>query len=125
MTIGEAETGRLGMKLIDLLSLPGAKRSRRRRSNSGSRRANFRDRDSCRRARCWSVADVRAFLGRRRRRLTLTGVPMTYDPSRPGIPTLYNGIQFRSRLEAKWAAFFDLLGWEYEYEPSRLGRVDS
>lgn len=45
---------------------------------------------------------------------------MTYDPSRPGIPTLYNGIQFRSRLEAKWAAFFDLLGWEYEYEPFDL-----
>ena len=45
---------------------------------------------------------------------------MTYDPYRPGIPTLYNGIQFRSRLEAKWAAFFDLLGWEYEYEPFDL-----
>lgn len=45
---------------------------------------------------------------------------MTYDPSRPGIPTLYNGIQFRSRLEAKWAAFFDFLGWKYEYEPFDL-----
>ncbi|MDJ0725032.1 MAG: hypothetical protein QNJ38_07980 [Prochloraceae cyanobacterium] len=33
------------------------------------------------------------------------------------IPTEYNGIQFRSRLEAKWAAMFDLLGWPYEYEP--------
>ncbi len=33
------------------------------------------------------------------------------------IPTLYHGIQFRSRLEAKWAAFFDGLGWPWAYEP--------
>lgn len=33
------------------------------------------------------------------------------------IPTKYKGIQFRSRLEATWAAFFDLLGWKWEYEP--------
>jgi hypothetical protein len=32
-------------------------------------------------------------------------------------PTKYNGVQFRSRLEARWAAFFDLAGWEWEYEP--------
>ena len=37
------------------------------------------------------------------------------------IPTLYKGRQYRSRLEAKWAAFFDLLGWEHEYEPFDLG----
>ena len=33
------------------------------------------------------------------------------------IPTHYNGINFRSRLEAKWARFFDLLGWNWDYEP--------
>lgn len=33
------------------------------------------------------------------------------------IPTIYNGLQFRSRLEATWAAFFDLMGWKWEYEP--------
>lgn len=33
------------------------------------------------------------------------------------IPTAYRGIQFRSRLEAKWASFFDILGWNWEYEP--------
>ncbi|MBD2626610.1 hypothetical protein [Trichormus variabilis] len=33
------------------------------------------------------------------------------------IPTEYNDVQFRSRLEAKWAAFFDILKWEWEYEP--------
>jgi hypothetical protein len=32
-------------------------------------------------------------------------------------PTYYNYTLYRSRLEAKWAAFFDFLGWEYEYEP--------
>lgn len=34
-----------------------------------------------------------------------------------GIPTAYNGINFRSRLEARWAAFFDLLNWRWVYEP--------
>ncbi len=33
------------------------------------------------------------------------------------IPTTYKGTRFRSRLEAKWAAFFDLCGWEWTYEP--------
>lgn len=33
------------------------------------------------------------------------------------IETRYNGINFRSRLEAKWAAFFDLCGFKWEYEP--------
>lgn len=32
-------------------------------------------------------------------------------------PTLYKGVLFRSRLEARWAAFFDLAGWTWEYEP--------
>lgn len=36
------------------------------------------------------------------------------------IPTKYKGLQFRSRLEAQWAAFFDLLGWKWEYEPFDL-----
>ena len=33
------------------------------------------------------------------------------------IQTEYNGYKFRSRLEARWAVFFDALGVEYEYEP--------
>jgi hypothetical protein len=37
------------------------------------------------------------------------------------IPTLYRGRMYRSRLEARWAAFFDRLGWAYEYEPFDLG----
>ncbi len=32
------------------------------------------------------------------------------------IETEYNGIRFRSRLEARWAVFFDTLGVVYEYE---------
>lgn len=36
------------------------------------------------------------------------------------IETEYNGYQFRSRLEARWAVFFDALGVEYEYEPEGL-----
>lgn len=34
------------------------------------------------------------------------------------IPTRYAGVNFRSRLEARWAAFFDLAGWKWEYEPA-------
>lgn len=33
------------------------------------------------------------------------------------IETYYNGYRFRSRLEARWAVFFDALGVRYEYEP--------
>ena len=33
------------------------------------------------------------------------------------IETDYGGYRFRSRLEARWAVFFDALGVEYEYEP--------
>ena len=33
------------------------------------------------------------------------------------IETYYNGYRFRSRLEARWAVFFDALGLQYEYEP--------
>ena len=33
------------------------------------------------------------------------------------IETEYNGYGFRSRLEARWAVFFDTLGIRYEYEP--------
>lgn len=35
-------------------------------------------------------------------------------------PTNYAGVTFRSRLEARWAAMFDLIGWSWEYEPIDL-----
>lgn len=39
------------------------------------------------------------------------------------IETRYKGYRFRSRLEARWAVFFDALGlkWEYEREGFNLG----
>lgn len=39
------------------------------------------------------------------------------------IETKYKGYRFRSRLEARWAVFFDALGikWEYEVEGFDLG----
>lgn len=43
---------------------------------------------------------------------------MTYNIK--AIPTAYAGVNFRSRLEARWAAFFDLCGWEWDYEPFDL-----
>jgi hypothetical protein len=36
-------------------------------------------------------------------------------------PTLYKGQMFRSRLEAKWAAFFDIVEWEWCFEPFHFG----
>lgn len=36
------------------------------------------------------------------------------------IETVYNGYRFRSRLEARWAVFFDEMGVQYEYEAESL-----
>ena len=36
--------------------------------------------------------------------------------NRKPIETIYNGYRFRSRLEARWAVFFDKLKIKYEYE---------
>lgn len=38
------------------------------------------------------------------------------------IPTMYRGVTFRSRLEARWAVFYDALGigWHYEHEGYQL-----
>ena len=33
------------------------------------------------------------------------------------IETVYKGYRFRSRLEARWAVFFDACGVDWEYEP--------
>ena len=33
------------------------------------------------------------------------------------IETRYKGYRFRSRLEARWAVFFDACGYKWEYEP--------
>lgn len=35
-------------------------------------------------------------------------------------PTIYNGRNYRSRLEAKWQCMFNKLGWITEYEPSQI-----
>lgn len=40
---------------------------------------------------------------------------MTDDNLKP-IETRYRGYRFRSRTEARWAVFFDNLGWAFEYE---------
>lgn len=36
------------------------------------------------------------------------------------IPTPFQGVQYRSRTEARWAVFFDALGLDYRYEPELL-----
>lgn len=44
------------------------------------------------------------------------------EPTIKPIETVYNGYRFRSRLEARWAVFFDAAGirWEYEKEGFQL-----
>lgn len=37
--------------------------------------------------------------------------------TRSGIPTIYHETRFRSRLEARWAVFLDLVEWSWTYEP--------
>jgi hypothetical protein len=49
---------------------------------------------------------------------------------KPGIlpiETLYRGYRFRSRLEARWAVFFDVAGipWQYEVEGFDLSSVQA
>lgn len=41
-------------------------------------------------------------------------------PTIKAIETRYAGCRFRSRLEARWAVFFDTLGMRWEYEPQGL-----
>lgn len=47
------------------------------------------------------------------------------EPRRPepiaAIATAYRGFNFRSRLEAKYAVFFDLCKWSWSYEPKDYG----
>jgi hypothetical protein len=45
---------------------------------------------------------------------------MAFEYTIAAIPTVYNHVQFRSRLEARWAAFFDLAGIKWDYEPFDL-----
>lgn len=47
--------------------------------------------------------------------LNLSSVTQSQYKPRP-IETIYNGYRFRSRLEARWAVFFDALDIPYEYE---------
>jgi hypothetical protein len=37
--------------------------------------------------------------------------------------TTYNGRTFKSRLEARWACFFDRVGWTWDYEPFEIGGI--
>lgn len=39
-----------------------------------------------------------------------------YETIKP-LPSIYEGTYFRSRLEARWAAYFDMIGVTWQYEP--------
>jgi hypothetical protein len=46
---------------------------------------------------------------------------MSVRYARPAYPTRYQGCLYRSRLEARWAAFFTRCRWRFTYEPFDLG----
>ncbi len=46
------------------------------------------------------------------------------SPPIKAIETHYKGYRFRSRLEARWAVFFDALGLQWEYEPEGFVLAD-
>lgn len=46
--------------------------------------------------------------------------PRSFSLDRVGIETVYGGVTFRSRLEARWAAMFDRMKWPWAYEPIDL-----
>lgn len=52
-------------------------------------------------------------------------IPRQRTPAVAAVPMRYRGVQFRSTLEADWAATFDFLRWHWEYEPGavRVGGV--
>ncbi|MCJ9720124.1 hypothetical protein MOV66_02550 [Agrobacterium sp. SHOUNA12C] len=37
------------------------------------------------------------------------------------MPAIYDGLQFKTALEAQWAAFFDLAGWTWKVNPVPVG----
>ena len=41
-----------------------------------------------------------------------------------GVESIYKGILFRSKLETRWAVYFDLMGFEWKYEPCTLDVMD-
>lgn len=41
------------------------------------------------------------------------------------IETVYDGCTFRSRMEARWAVFFDAIGVEWEFEPEGYDLADT
>lgn len=49
--------------------------------------------------------------------------PLMTEAPIASVPTTYGGVRFRSRLEARWAAFYDLLGWRWDYEPLDLAHT--
>lgn len=36
------------------------------------------------------------------------------------MPATYDGLEFRTELDARWAAFFDLAGWSWWYNPAPI-----
>ncbi|MDU6150967.1 MAG: hypothetical protein E6640_01910 [Actinomyces urogenitalis] len=40
------------------------------------------------------------------------------------VAAMYSGIRFRSTLEARWAHVFDVLGWDWDYEPAQYPVCD-
>lgn len=65
-------------------------------------------------------APIRVEIARHKAELMALCVTKRIKP----IETRYKGYRFRSRLEARWAVYFDALGVEWEYEPQGFDLED-
>ena len=63
-----------------------------------------------------SPPDINAELSKNPKLWGLIRQLIAVDPSEEAKETYYDGYRFRSRLEARWAVFFNNIGLEYEYE---------
>ncbi|MGO7130384.1 hypothetical protein AB9E06_05920 [Rhizobium leguminosarum] len=49
---------------------------------------------------------------------------MKIDRGEGVLPTTYKGVDYRSRTEARWGVFFDVLGVSFHYEPEKFTLSD-
>jgi hypothetical protein len=96
----------------DAQRAPGPKKPRRRPAENAARKAPPRPRRP-------KAAAPKPPATTRRTVTARKAPPRRHTrPKRPGpLEASYSATLFRSRAEARWAIFFDLMAWDWDYEP--------